>query len=198
MEKSIYYDGNNYDEFKKKFLEYFSEEIIHEVFEVLSQKEEDFFDDDECFEINSEKANASLQGYNKLVPMTHYHVNLKNLSITCLQIYGEMLIQAAIKGVRISSQEIPIIPSINDLRRCFKKISEINGEFCICKEIECNKIGGWDEFTNSRRECVNNDMKCSHNIEGICGLTRSEFDNLVETLIQKGILEKNNEKYRIV
>lgn len=117
-----------------------------------------------------------------------------------MQIFGEIILQANIKGNDISKQEIPVIPSIIELKKCFNKLCEENGEFCVCKEIKCKRgnFSGWGDFTNSRKECINNYIECSFNYDGNCELSKEEFEAILKVLIQKNIVVKSNGGYKIV
>lgn len=199
MEKDIYYDGTDYDEFKKVLLESFDEKYLLELLDVIDDNKKDLLDIEESLEIVSLQENSDDSGYHKLIPGTHYHVHIKGISILIFQIIGEMIIQSNLKNSNINEQEFPIIPTLVGLKECFKKISEENGELCVSKEIGCrrNEIDGWNGFINVRKECVNNQLSCVHNHGGKCELTEKEFEKILKSLINKKVICKKNGTYKI-
>lgn len=199
MKKEIYYDGTNYNEFKKVCLEFFNDEYLHEVLGIIDDNKDKFLDEEEKFAINVSPESNIDSGYHKLISNTHYHINLKGISILFFQIIGEMIIQSKLKKCNINEQELPILPTLVELKRNFNKLCEESVEFCITKEIGCrrNEIDGWNRFINVRRECVNNHLYCTYNHEGKCKLTEKEFEKLLNTLIEKNIICKKNGSYQI-
>ena len=199
MDKTIFYKGSNYQELKAAFLEYFDERYIVEIFELIDEYKDYILEDEEKFEINaSDNERKDYQGYNMIIPTTNYHINIKRATIVFLQIFGEAILQAKIAGNQ--QLKVSIIPSMIRLKECLIRLNEENGEVCVCKEIKCKKgsLGGWDDFCNSSKECVNNNLNCSFNHDGNCNLTKEAFENILSVLIEKKIVEMNNGEYKIV
>lgn len=199
MKSGIYYNGKDYEEFKNAFLVFFDDECLQDVLEKIDDNKEELLDEEECFIIESEQDNKQYQAYNKFIPEIHYHINIKNTTIVCLQIFFELLAQKIISGDDIKEQEVPIIPTVIELKKCFNKIQEENGEICILKEILRNKngISGWNDFSGNVGECVNNDLNCSYNCEGCCVLTKDVFEKIIDTMIKRKMLCVKNNRYRI-
>lgn len=199
MEKTIFYKGSNYQELKTAFLEYFDGRYIVEIFELMDVYKDYILEDDEIFEIKaSDNERKDYQGYNMIIPTTNYHINIKKTTIVFLQIFIEAILQAKITGNQ--QLKIPIIPSIIRFKECLNRLNEENGEVCVCKEIQCKKgsLGGWDDFCNSSKECINNNLNCSFNHDGKCNLTKEAFENIMSVLMEKKIVEMNNGEYKIV
>lgn len=199
MNKEIYYDGTDYDEFKKVFLEFFNDIYLQEVLAIIDDYKDKLLSEEEQFEINDIKESRIDSGYHKLIPNTRFHVHIKGISILFFQIIGEMIIQSKIKNGNINEQEFPILPSLVGLKENLNKLCEENGEFCITKEIGCrrNEIDGWNDFVNARNECINNQLTCEYNQDGKCKLTEKEFEKLLNALIEKKIICKKNGNYKI-
>lgn len=198
--KSINYQGTDYNEFKNVFLEFLDEKNLFEIWDVIEDCKQDFLTEGEVFEVNCENEGEHSQGYNKLIPKTHYHVNLKNVSIICLQMIEKIMLQNAISGTEIKPEELPIISLIVELKQCLTKLSEENGELCICKEINGMKgdFESLKDLENARKECINNHLKCTFNQNGSCILEKEEFEEIINALIQKRIVAKENGVYKIV
>ena len=116
--KSINYQGTDYNEFKNVFVEFLDEKNLFEIWDVIEDCKQDFLTEGEVFEVNCENEGEHSQGYNKLIPKTHYHVNLKNVSIICLQMIEKIMLQNAISGTEIKPEELPIISLIVELKQC--------------------------------------------------------------------------------
>lgn len=197
---SINYNGSNYEELKAKFMEFFDVSCLQEILNIIDESKENFFDSEEFFEIRYSEQEGDMNfGYKKLIPKTRYHVNLKNISILCLQVVGEMILQAKRKNGKFNEQDFPIISTLIELKNCFSKLREDTGELCIAKEIATkNKdFEGWNSFINIRRECVNNHLECSYNQDGKCKLTEKDFEKIVKLLENKNILYQKNNIYKI-
>lgn len=199
MKEKIYYDGSNYEEFEKSFLVFFDEENVQKVLEIINDYKSEILDDEEKFTIEQDATLGVFFEYNKTISQTHYHINIKKITIVCLQILLEMIFQSIIKESNINEQEIPIVSTFLELKKCFSKLHEENGEICIAMEIQCNSEGftGWNSIESNKGECINNHLSCSYNCEGKCKLKKDEFQKIIESLVQREIICNKNNKYRI-
>lgn len=201
MNELLKYEGTDSREFKKVFLDYVNEKTFNYLFHELNKSKDDLLDCDEQFTIekdNNKGNNMDCTGYNKMIFQTKYHVNLKSITVLCLQLLGEIYLQSILKQSSIKEQELPIIPTLIDIKKCINKLNEENGEFCIIKEIQYNKdFNGWDSFKVKHGECINNNIKCIYNQSGICKLEEIKLNNILKELESKKIITNRNSIYKI-
>ena len=200
MKQGLYYDGTNYEKFKVMFLEYFDANCLCEIWRLMEDEGDKFLDEDEKFKIETEEINSpESSGYHKQLGTTRYYVNIKKITLICLQIFAEMTIQANLQNHALKEQSFPVLPTIMQLKKCFGKLKEENGELCIATEIGRSReaFTGWKSFTNNRNECVNNCLTCSYNQDGYCLLDQDMFDRILEMLVEKNVIYKKNNRYKV-
>ncbi len=195
MNEYVEYQGDSYDEIEQLLLLYFKNDQIIDFLELCSN-ENTILDSDEIYSQTTKRVENS--GYNKIIPTTTYSLKIKKSTLLLVGIFFETLVQSHLHGTSMDSIGVPIIPSLIELKNCFYKLSEENGEFCVA--IECSKKGSriraFSNF-NPNNECFNNHFHCTFNSSGICTMNNSIFDKIISKLIDNKVIIQKDNFYKI-
>lgn len=186
MDKMISYEGDSYEELEQCLKGYVKKEKIADLLNLL-ENEKVLEPDTEKFSYAAKESKIS--GYGKLIPKTHYFLNVKESTI---------ILAAAALSAQYMDSKVDIVMMLLALKNIFTKLSEENGEYCIVKEGVSKKKGFTEEiFNKNRGECINNYLKCQYNDNGNCLLTATNIVKVLEQLQDRNICIKKNGFYKI-
>lgn len=194
MCKYVKYNGTSYEKLEEQLICYLEKERITDFLNMCETYKE-IFDEEEMFAVNVEKNESN--SYRKIIPLTHYFINIKRSTILFISI----LLEAGIQGIMHKASpmdNLPIIPTLVELKKCFCQLDEESGEFCVV--LECSKrhlsVSKFENFTNYNNECFNNNLRCRFNRDGICKLEKLEFDSIIKKLVEKKIIDIKDNMYK--
>ena len=150
------------------------------------------FSEDEYFYINSNQNESEKNPLSLIINVNDkiYYINLKKITLFFICSLIDIKLNFPIMNLLIELTD-------NSIQK-YKEISESNGELCIYMEIR-NREGTaikFSDFLNCQSECINNNLSCSHNIDGKCKLTSEKFADIINKFLLSGIFSLNNEKYQ--
>jgi hypothetical protein len=87
--------------------------------------------------------------------------------------------------------------TVRGLKQLVVKIDEDSGIKCILLELLRlpNKMGKEDILMDFKGECCNNNLKCHYRDENRCKCTNNDVKNIMERLVNIGILIKKDGLY---
>ncbi|MFR5764887.1 MAG: hypothetical protein ACLUFB_10900 [Ruminococcus sp.] len=135
---------------------------------------------------NSFKENDNVLEF--LIPNTGYYINVKRATI---------IILATILDYYLT----------NGFANALLTLTGVNGhaimnleeeKLCITTEIihEHKKLHDATDLSRYEQECINNHIRCSYNVSGICTLKENEIANSLEYLAKRGVLTCIDKKYK--
>ena len=79
----------------------------------------------------------------------------------------------------------------------FHKLDQAMGESCVVLEAARNKIKGIDDsyYEKFRGECINNNLKCRLNGDGMCSCNRDKIQKICKKLCNEHILTEKSGRY---
>lgn len=155
----------------------------------LLTKEKNIICDDEAYKMEpyEEKSDSKTLGF--MFKDCNYFFNIRVGTVFLLSV----LIDNSI-GLPITSGYL----AVRGLNRLVETIDENTGVKCILLEIlrSPNKMGKADILSDFFGECCNNNLKCCFQNENRCLCTIEKVENIMEQLVDIGILKKEGDTYR--
>lgn len=155
----------------------------------LLTKEKNIICDDEAYKMEpyEEKSDSKTLGF--MFKDCNYFFNIRVGTVFLLSV----LIDNSI-GLPITSGYL----AVRGLNRLVVTIDENTGVKCILLEIlrSPNKMGKADILSDFFGECCNNNLKCCFQNKNRCLCTIEKVENIMEQLVDIGILKKEGNTYR--
>lgn len=157
------------------------------IFEYI-ENHPDILDEEECF---TRKAVITEEddSMNLLLHGSGYYLNVRKITI--------VLLAAILDYYLTNGMASACLTVLGTELQAVTKLKE--EKLCLVKEMlrEYQKL--YDEFDLCRYqyECVNNDIQCRFNIDGICTLKKETITTVLEKLEKVGVIEKVCEKYKV-
>lgn len=186
MNKMVFYEGDSFEELKECLKSYVKQEQIADLLDLLGE-EKVLASDSETFSYGSNE--PELRGYGKLIPHTHYFLNVKESTI---------VLAAAILSSQYMGTKVDMVMTLIALKNKLTELSEENGEICIVIEGLRRKEGFTESiFKENKGECINNYLQCQYNGNGICRLTTANIQEILDQLNNRNVCIKKDGCYKI-
>ena len=125
---------------------------------------------------------------NLLLPEYGYYLNVKRITIVMLAAVLDLYITNGMvsAGLTLLGTELQAIIKLKEEK------------LCLVKEMLCNhqKLHNEADLSRYERECVNNDIQCHFNCDGICTLSQEQIAIVLNNLSDKDVIEKVGKKYK--
>lgn len=154
------------------------------VFTMLLQENRMLLDDETCNPVSKKGAG----GLSFVMKDCEYFVNVRVATIYLITYLIDSQIKFPATGLYMT---------MRGMKQMFAKIDEITGERCIILEIlrSESKKGDVSLLDVFFGECCNNQLKCRYKKDSTCNCTHNDIHIIMESLLNKGILKKQNEEY---
>lgn len=125
-----------------------------------------------------------------LIPDTGYYINVKKATIFVLATILDCYVTKGALNAALT------LTGVN----C-QAILKLKGEkLCLITEMirERDKLNDATDLSRYEQECVNNHIKCSYNISGVCTLKKEMITSDLKYFEEKEIAERIGEKYKAI
>ncbi len=149
----------------------------------------DILDREEIFTSESTITNPKDTSMNLLLSDSGYYLNIKRITIVLLATFLDYYLTNGVMGAGLALFGVQL--------QAIMKLKE--EKLCIVKEmlLDPKKLYNALDLSYYGLECVNNDIECHFNSNGVCTLPKKEVDATLIDLSDKGIAKKTDNKYKI-
>lgn len=161
--------------------------VANTIFDYLDNHQ-DILGDDESFESNKANPCEEENSINLLFSESGYYINVRRTTIAILAVVLDCFLTKGMSSAALALAGVEL--------QAIMKLKE--EKLCLVKEMIHNRndLHDCDSLSRFGLECINNDIPCRYNVNGMCTLKKDQLSTVLVYLSQKGIIKPISNKYK--